>query len=106
MNLAHSPVYLYPFLNTDLDTKAYDCLQLTSLGVIGAMIRSEETEVVKFLLSTGIVSICLRIMSNGNELLRTVSMFILEKILMDEYGLEYTCGTYERFSHVAIVLVS
>ena len=31
--------------------------------------------------------------------------FILQKILLDETGLSYICQTYERFSHVAMILV-
>lgn len=35
-----------------------------------------------------------------------VATFILQKILLDETGLTYICQTYERFSHVAMILVS
>ena len=35
-----------------------------------------------------------------------VATFILQKILLDETGLGYICQTYERFSHVAMILVS
>ena len=35
-----------------------------------------------------------------------MATFILQKILIDETGLAYICQTYERFSHVAMVLVS
>ena len=35
-----------------------------------------------------------------------VATFILQKILLDDTGLAYICQTYERFSHVAMVLVS
>ena len=35
-----------------------------------------------------------------------VATFILQKILLDEHGLSYICQTYERFSHVAMILVS
>lgn len=45
-------------------------------------------------------------MENGTELSKTVATFILQKILLDETGLSYICQTYERFSHVAMILVS
>lgn len=38
-------------------------------------------------------------------LLLKVATFILQKILLDETGLAYICQTYERFSHVAMILV-
>lgn len=43
-------------------------------------------------------------MESGNELSKTVATFILQKILLDEAGLNYICQTYDRFSHVAMIL--
>jgi CCR4-NOT transcription complex subunit 9 len=43
-------------------------------------------------------------MESGSELSKTVATFILQKILLDETGLSYICQTYERFSHVAMIL--
>lgn len=45
-------------------------------------------------------------MEQGTELSRTVATFILQKVLLDDVGLSYVCQTYERFSHVAMVLVN
>lgn len=36
---AQIPLYLYPFLNTQNKTKQYEYLRLTSLGVIGALVK-------------------------------------------------------------------
>lgn len=36
---AHIPLYLYPFLNTTSKTKPFEYLRLTSLGVIGALVK-------------------------------------------------------------------
>ena len=41
-----------------------------------------------------------------NFVLLQVATFILQKILLDDTGLAYICQTYERFSHVAMILVS
>ena len=60
---------------------------------------------INFLLTTEIIPLCLRIMESGSELSKTVATFILQKILLDETGLSYICQTFERFSHVATVLV-
>lgn len=68
--------------------------------------QTDEEEVITFLLSTEIIPLCLRIMESGSELSKTVATFILQKILLDEKGLSYICQTFERFSHVAIILVS
>lgn len=36
---AHIPLYLYPFLNTVSKTRPFEYLRLTSLGVIGALVK-------------------------------------------------------------------
>ncbi|CAG0902336.1 unnamed protein product [Darwinula stevensoni] len=101
---AQIPLYLYPFLQTVCKNRPFEYLRLTSLGVIGALVKTDEQEVITFLLTTEIIPLCLRIMENGSELSKTVATFILQKILMDETGLSYICQTYERFSHVAVIL--
>nr|CAG4641013.1 EOG090X09A7 [Eulimnadia texana] len=101
---AHIPLFLYPFLQTASKTRPFEYLRLTSLGVIGALVKTDEQEVINFLLTTEIIPLCLRIMENGSELSKTVATFILQKILLDETGLAYICQTYERFSHVAMIL--
>lgn len=101
---AHIPYFLYPFLHTVSKTRPFEYLRLTSLGVIGALVKTDEQEVINFLLTTEIIPLCLKIMESGSELSKTVATFILQKILLDETGLSYICQTYERFSHVAMIL--
>ncbi|EJU03763.1 Rcd1-like protein [Dacryopinax primogenitus] len=102
---AHIPLFLYPFLNTTSKTRPFEYLRLTSLGVIGALVKqNDNTNVIHFLLSTEIIPLCLRIMETGSELSKTVAIFIVQKILLDETGLTYICHTYERFYAVGTVL--
>ena len=101
---SHLPLYLYPFLNTVHKSRPFEYLRLTSLGVIGALVKINETEVISFLLQTEIIPLCLRIMETGNELSKTVATFIVQKILLDELGLQYICQTPERFYRVSTVL--
>lgn len=102
---AHIPLFLYPFLNTTSRTRPFEYLRLTSLGVIGALVKqNDNTDVINFLLSTEIIPLCLRIMETGSELSKTVAIFIVQKILVDDMGLNYICQTYERFCAVTNVL--
>mmetsp|Transcript_29819 Transcript_29819/g.41941 ORF Transcript_29819/g.41941 Transcript_29819/m.41941 type:complete len:299 (+) Transcript_29819:105-1001(+) len=101
---AHIPLYLYPFLNSTSKTRPFEYLRLTSLGVIGGLVKMDDPRVIKFLLSTEIIPLCLRIMETGSELCKTVATFIIQKILLDEEGLNYICATYERFYAVSTVL--
>jgi len=101
---AHIPLFLYPFLNTVSKTRPFEYLRLTSLGVIGALVKVDDAEVINFLLSTEIIPLCLRIMETGSELSKTVATFIVQKILLDDMGLSYICAIAERFYAVSTVL--
>lgn len=101
---AHIPLYLYPFLNTQSKSRPFEYLRLTSLGVIGALVKMDDPDVINFLLQTEIIPLCLRIMESGSELSKTVATFIVQKILLDEIGLSYVCATAERFYAVSQVL--
>jgi CCR4-NOT transcription complex subunit 9 len=94
------------------------------LGVIGALVKNEpsttsaltstgqpnnssgnnSSPTITFLLTTEIIPLCLRIMETGSELSKTVAIFIVQKILLDDTGLGYICATYERFYAVGTVL--
>lgn len=111
----HIPMFLYPFLRAqdvpypDSNSKhatqqPLDFVRLTSLGVIGALVKSEDDKGTKFLLDNEYMPMGLSIIENGNELTQIVSSFILLRILSIKQGLEYCCQTYERFSHVAFIL--
>lgn len=95
---------MYPFLNTISRQRAFEYLRLTSLGVIGALVKVDDPDVVNFLLQTEIIPLCLRIMETGSELSKTVATFIVQKILLDDTGLAYVCATAERFYAVTTVL--
>ena len=50
------------------------------------------------------IPLCLRAMDIGQPLSRTVSTFIIQKILMDETGLKYVCMNGDRFFSIHKVL--
>lgn len=101
---AQIPLFLYPFLNTTSKQRPYEYLRLTSLGVIGALVKNDTPEVIQFLLTTEIIPLCLKIMESSSELNKTVAIFIVQKILLDDAGLQYICATYDRFDAVSKVL--
>ncbi|CAB4278009.1 unnamed protein product [Prunus armeniaca] len=88
---------LYPFLNTTSKSRPFEYLRLTSLGVIGALVKVDDTEVISFLLSTEIIPLCLRTMEMGGHI-------YCSKDLLDDVGLDYICTTAERFFAVGRVL--
>jgi hypothetical protein len=40
---AHIPLFLYPFLNTISKTRPFEYLRLTSLGVVGALVKMDDS---------------------------------------------------------------
>ncbi|XP_021979650.1 cell differentiation protein rcd1 [Helianthus annuus] len=105
---AKLPVYIYPFLNTtEKAAKHFDYLRLTSLGVIGALVKVEDAntpEIIHFLLDTEVLPLCLRCIEVGSDLAKTVAAFIVSKILLYDEGQRY-CGTFpERFFSITKVL--
>eukprot|EP00771_Trimastix_marina_P000745 gnl/Trimastix_PCT/1775.p1 GENE.gnl/Trimastix_PCT/1775~~gnl/Trimastix_PCT/1775.p1 ORF type:complete len:301 (-),score=44.76 gnl/Trimastix_PCT/1775:14-916(-) len=101
---ANIPLFLYPFLNTVSHSWAFEYLRLSSLGVIGALVKVDDMDVVGFLLQTEIIPLSLRIMENDTELSRMVATFVLQKILQADVGLHFICSTVERFFAVSSVL--
>ncbi|KAF3683402.1 hypothetical protein FXO37_01911 [Capsicum annuum] len=61
-----------------------------------ALLQVDDTEVISFLLTTEIIPLCLRTMEMGSELSKTVATFIVQKIILDDVGLDYICTTAER----------
>lgn len=85
--------------------RPYEHLRVTSLGVIGALVKGEDSnEAIKYLVKTELIVLCLRIMKKGYEMSKTVSIFIVLKILLDSTGLDYVCWTDERLNAVANIL--
>lgn len=78
---AQFPLYLYPILNTTIKSRPFEYLRLTSLGIIGALVKNDSPEVISFLITTEIIPLCLRIMECGNELCKTVSIYFLFNII-------------------------
>lgn len=101
---ASIPLFLYPFLSTTSKTRPFEYLRLTSLGVIGALVKVDDTKVTSFLLQTEIIPLCLRTMEMGTELSKTVATYIVQKIMLDDVGLCYVCATPERMVSVATIL--
>ncbi|PHU04055.1 hypothetical protein BC332_24877 [Capsicum chinense] len=103
-SFASIPSYLYAFLVTTSKSRPFEYLRLASLGVIGALVKAGDTEVIRALLSPEIIPSCLRSMDIGCELSKTVATFILQKILLDDAGLDYICTRAVRFFDVAQAL--
>ena len=57
---ANLPLYFYPLINTQVKHKFYDHLKLSSLGVIGALVKGDDSNAIKFIMNTEMIVLCLR----------------------------------------------
>lgn len=103
MCVAGIVMFLFPILNTVTKQNPFELLRLTSLGVIGALVKTDDPEVIHFLLNTELIPLCLRIMDIGLDLSKTLAVFILQKILTDDAGLNFVCSVPSRLQLVSEV---
>jgi len=97
---AFIPIFIYPFLNSNSTSKSAELLRLTTLGVIGVLVKSQVPEIINFLINTEMVQLSVQIIEKGSDLSRTVAAFILQRIICETNGLNYICNKAERFFQV------
>ena len=68
------------------------------------MIKSKDRKIIKILIKTEIITLCLKIMEKGSDLSKTVATFIIQRIILDENGLDYVCNTDKIFHAFNCVL--
>ena len=101
---ANIPMYLFPFLHTTNQSRECECFKLTSLGILGSLVKAEKQEIIEYLLNNEFVPLCLRILKFGQEMSRIVAAFIVQRILSDQSGRNYVCTSSERLETVLKVL--
>ncbi|CAI9099105.1 OLC1v1035876C1 [Oldenlandia corymbosa var. corymbosa] len=101
---ANIPFYLYPFINTTNKSKSFGFIRVTSLCVMGELVKGSDPDVIRLLLETEILQICLHSIEIGGKLSKKIATFILHRILQEEFGLEYVCSTEERLISITRVL--
>ncbi|KAM3697164.1 hypothetical protein ACJW31_06G091200 [Castanea mollissima] len=101
---ARIPLYLYPLLNNTNKESSHERLRLISLGVIGALVKAGDAEVITFLIENQIIDHCIHCMEVGSVLSKTVATFVVHKILLQDEGLKYCCTFAHRFYAVGHTL--
>jgi len=97
-------VFLYPFLRCANKNKSYDVIRVTTLSVIAALVKINDSDVINFLIKTEIIPVILRSMEKGTEIIRFTASFIIQRILEDIEGLKYICDLRERLYVIICVL--
>ena len=60
-------LYVYPLINAAFKSRPYEHLWVTSLGVLGALVKGDDPEVIKYLVKTELIVLCLWIMKEGDN---------------------------------------
>jgi CCR4-NOT transcription complex subunit 9 len=101
---ANIPMYLFPFLHTTNQSRECECFKLTSLGILGSLVKADDPSIIDYLLQNEFVPLCLRILKFGQEMSKIVAAFIVQKILNDPKGRESVCSHTEKRETVLKVL--
>ena len=99
-------VFLYPFLRCSSKIKSNDVFRVTSLGVIAALVKIDDSEIINFLIKTEIIPIIIRNLEKGTEIIRSTASFIIQRIIEDINGFKYMCDLRERLYVILSVLNS
>ena len=97
-------VFLYPFLKCTNKSKLYDVIKVSALSVIAALVKNNDSDIINFLIKTELIPVILRMMEKGNEIIRAVSCFIVQRIIVDVNGLKYICELRQRLLAIIYVL--
>lgn len=100
---ANIPIYLFPFIHSVTSTQEFECIKLTSLGIIGCLVQSNSNDVVEYLMKNEFVPLCLRVLKfgqNGQEMSKIVAAFIIFRILSNKTGLSHIVTNRERLTTV------
>ena len=56
---ANLHLYVYPLINSSDKKKNFEHLRVTSLGVIGALVKKDDIESINYLVKTELIVLCL-----------------------------------------------
>ncbi|ELP88266.1 cell differentiation protein rcd1, partial [Entamoeba invadens IP1] len=96
--------FLTPIFALKQVERDVEFLRLTSLGVIGAMSKTRDPQVVKYLMDNDVLNICIVTIQHAAEISRVISLFTLSKLFSDNAALECVCENQQRIESMAKLL--
>ncbi|TMS32979.1 hypothetical protein L596_000764 [Steinernema carpocapsae] len=94
--------FVLPFMYSIERGGPLEHLRTAALGVVGSMLRYDTLNelVVKYLVTTPVIPLCLHMMTQNGPVIMTLTVFIVQKILLTRIGLEHCCMLPERIAHM------
>lgn len=99
------PFYILPFLNLDTSKIENEHLKLSTLGVLGVLMKSKIPEVIEFFISSELITSILKIIENGNDISKLVANCILQRIISEDELLNFICKNKEKLIKVIYFLI-
>ncbi|XP_024004204.1 CCR4-NOT transcription complex subunit 9 [Eutrema salsugineum] len=95
---AGMPHYFYPLMEISYTDKPLECVRLGALGVIAHMLKAPGNgAAIRFLMDTGAIRYCTKPVEIGSTESKTIAVFIINKIMSTDEGLQYCCVLADRF---------
>ena len=90
---ARIPLLLYPLLTLPGSDRASEFVRVTTLGMIGSLVKEGDSQSVFFLVKSELIPLCLRIMGNANstDRARTAAAWVVQKLLLNDFGSIFFC---------------
>ena len=96
--------FLTPIFALTQVEREIEFLRLTSLGVIGAMAKTRDPEIIKYLMDKEVLMICIVSIQHAAEISRVIATFILSKLFTENIALENVCETPQKITSIANLL--
>ena len=98
------PIFLYPLLKNTSTAKQNEYIKLLTLTVISTLIKSEDSEIISFFISTQIIPILLKIIDKGPLLSKLSAGMMIHLIVKADEGLKFICEEKMRYSAIILFM--
>ena len=96
--------FLTPIFALTQVEREIEYLRLTSLGVIGAMSKTKDPQIVKYLIDKEVLMICIVSIQHASEISRVIATFILSKLFNESIAIDCVCESSQKIISIANLL--
>ena len=98
------PIFLYPFLKSASTVKHNEYIKLLTLTVFSTLIKTQDPEIISFLINTQFIPILLNIIDKGPSLSKYSACIMIHLIVKADEGLKYICEEKMRYSAIILFM--
>ncbi|OIR58243.1 MAG: CCR4-NOT complex subunit Rcd1/Caf40 [Amphiamblys sp. WSBS2006] len=101
---AHLTIYLYPMLTAKENTHSFEYIRLACLGIVCALLKTNDTEIAEFLMATDVIPLTLQVIKKTTNMCKTVGLFVIYQLLSSAYSINKICASDEQILKIVAVL--